>query len=113
LARPAASEGAFRAVADPTRRAILDSLASGSRSVSELCALFSVTQSAVSQHLKVLRETGLVHPVREGRMVVYHLDPKPLRAVYDWAAQYERFWNKKLDALGALLDREAKKGRLS
>lgn len=113
MARPAASEGAFRAVADPTRRAILDSLASGSRSVSELCALFSVTQSAVSQHLKVLRETGLVHPVREGRMVVYHLDPKPLRAVYDWAAQYERFWNKKLDALGALLDREAKKGRLS
>ncbi|WP_441291827.1 ArsR/SmtB family transcription factor [Sorangium sp. KYC3313] len=97
----------FRAIADPTRRAILDALAGGERSVTELCAMFDVTQSAISQHLRVLRDAGLVAPRREGRSRLYHVEAAPLRAVHDWAAHYERFWAKKLDALGALLDREA------
>jgi DNA-binding transcriptional ArsR family regulator len=101
----------FRAVADPTRRAILDALAHGERSVGDLCALFDVTQSAVSQHLKVLRDAGLVHPRQEGRRRLYSLDAAPLRQVYDWAAHYECFWTRKLDVLGAVLDREANRRR--
>lgn len=101
----------FRAIADPTRRAILDALAQGERSVNDICALFDVTQSAISQHLKVLRDAGLVRAERDGRRVVYRVDAEPLREVYDWAAHYERFWNERLDALGTLLDREAKKAR--
>ncbi|WP_438023663.1 ArsR/SmtB family transcription factor [Sorangium sp. So ce233] len=103
---PSADE-TFRAISDPTRRAILDALAQGERSVTELCAMFDVTQSAISQHLKVLRDAGLVTPRREGRSRIYRVEAEPLRAVHDWAAHYERFWTEKLDALGALLDREA------
>jgi DNA-binding transcriptional ArsR family regulator len=102
---------AFRAVADPRRRAILDVLASGERSVTDLCGLFDVTQSAVSQHLRLLREAGLVRTRRDGRLIYYALDAAPLRQVYDWAAHYERFWTCKLDALGAVLDREAGRAR--
>jgi DNA-binding transcriptional ArsR family regulator len=107
----AGASDTFRAVADPTRRAILDSLATGERSVGDLSAMFDVTQSAVSQHLKVLRDAGLVRPRKEGRQRLYSLDAGPLRDVFDWAAHYERFWTKKLDALGAVLDREAGRAR--
>jgi DNA-binding transcriptional ArsR family regulator len=106
-------EDAFRAVSDPSRRAILDELARGERTVTELCALFDVTQSAVSQHLRVLRDAGLVTPRLDGRHRYYRLEAAPLKAVYDWAAHYQRFWERKLDALGAVLDREARKGRRS
>jgi DNA-binding transcriptional ArsR family regulator len=104
---------AFRAVSDPTRRAILDSLAAGERTVTELCTLFAVTQSAVSQHLRVLREAGLVTPRMAGRHRYYRLEAAPLKAVHDWTTHYQHFWNRKLDALGAVLDREAQKRRRS
>jgi DNA-binding transcriptional ArsR family regulator len=107
------TEDAFRAVSDPTRRAILDELARGERTVTELCALFDVTQSAVSQHLRVLRDAGLVAPRLAGRHRYYRLEAAPLKAVHDWAAHYQRFWERKLDALGAVLDREARKARRS
>ncbi|XXX74225.1 metalloregulator ArsR/SmtB family transcription factor [Sorangium sp. So ce134] len=107
MTRARSPDDTFRAIADPTRRAILDALAGGERSVTELCAMFDVTQSAISQHLKVLRDAGLVTPRREGRSRLYRVEAGPLRAVYDWAAHYERFWTERLDALGALLDREA------
>lgn len=111
MARPAADDDTFRAIADPTRRRILDALAETRHSVTELCAMFDVTQPAVSQHLRVLRDAGLVQTARSGRFIYYEIAPAQLRAVYDWAAHYERFWNEKLDALGDLLDREAKKGK--
>ncbi|WP_394824848.1 ArsR/SmtB family transcription factor [Pendulispora albinea] len=104
-------DATFRAVSDITRRRILDSLAGGNKNVSELCSLFDVTQSAVSQHLKVLRDAGLVRTTREGRMVYYELDPQPMRAVFDWVAHYQTFWTNKLDALGRTLDRVAAKRR--
>jgi DNA-binding transcriptional ArsR family regulator len=103
----------FRAVSHPVRRAILDSLARGERTAGELCGLFDVSQPAVSQHLAVLREAGLVRARREGKQQVYELVAGPLREVYDWAGHYERFWSSRLDALGQLLDREAKKGKRS
>lgn len=100
----------YRAVADGTRRRILDVLANGERSVSELLECFEdegLSQPALSQHLKVLREAGLVAVRRDGRRRIYSLDPRPLRAIYDWVAHYERFWDEKLAALGKLLDGDA------
>lgn len=100
----AAAVDAFRAIGDPTRRAILDLLSERERSVSELVERFHVSQPALSQHLRVLRDAGLVAPRKDGRRRVYRVEAAPLRAVYDWVAHYERFWDEKLDALGRYLD---------
>jgi DNA-binding transcriptional ArsR family regulator len=97
----------YRAVSDGTRRRILDVLAEGERSVSELLERFELSQPALSQHLKVLRDAGLVSVRRDGRRRIYALDPRPLRAIYDWVAHYERFWDERLGALGKFLDGDA------
>lgn len=94
----------FRAIGDPTRRAILDALAGGERSVNELVARFDQSQPAISQHLKVLRDAGLVTPRKDGRRRLYRVEAGPLREVYDWVAHYERFWDAKLGALGRFLN---------
>jgi DNA-binding transcriptional ArsR family regulator len=101
----AASFHVFRAVSDPTRRRMLELLGAGERTVAELAEPFDMTQPAVSQHLRVLREAGLVDVKKEGRHRVYSLDPEPLREVFDWAQYFEGFWRKKLSALGRELDR--------
>jgi DNA-binding transcriptional ArsR family regulator len=95
----------FRAVSDPTRRGILDLLAGGDRAVRDLMQPFDVSQPAISQHLRVLREAGLVSERRQGRLRIYRLNPQPIRKVHQWAAHYERFWKRKLDALGKYLER--------
>ncbi len=94
----------FRAIADPTRRAILDLLMAGERAVNDLLAPFKMTQPAISQHLKVLREAGLVSERRAGRQRLYRLEPAPLKAVHDWTAHYERYWTQKFTDLGDYLD---------
>jgi DNA-binding transcriptional ArsR family regulator len=76
-----------------------------------LSVLFALTQSAFSLHHTGRRDAGLVRPRKEGRQRLYSLDARPLRDVFDWAAHYERFWTRKLDALGAVLDREARRAR--
>ena len=70
----------------------------------ELARAFSATPSAVSQHMRVLREVGLVTVRREGRERLYRLNAEPLKAVSDWVAQYEQFWNDRLNALGRHLE---------
>jgi DNA-binding transcriptional ArsR family regulator len=102
-------DATFRAIADPSRRRVLEELAGGERSVSQLCELFDSTQPAVSQHLKVLRDAGLVRVRREGRARYYTLDARPIRHVHDWASHYEGFWSGKLDALGRVLARETRR----
>jgi DNA-binding transcriptional ArsR family regulator len=104
--RHPATGDVFLAIADPTRRAILHRLASGERTAGELAAPFATSQSAISQHLAILRDAGLVHVRSEGRRRIYKLRPAPLRRVAQWVAHYERFWNERLDALGDFLDRE-------
>jgi DNA-binding transcriptional ArsR family regulator len=99
-------EATFRAIAAPARRAILDLLRQGEHSVNELVEAFDLTQPAISQHLKVLREAGLVALEQRGRQRVYRLHAEPLREVYDWIGHYETFWRRKLDALGDYLDKE-------
>jgi DNA-binding transcriptional ArsR family regulator len=98
MARPGTND-VFRAIADPTRRGLLDGLLAGEQPVSRLASSFSLTMPAVSQHLKVLREVGLVTEHREGRQRLYRINPAPLRQVVDWIAHYERFWNSRLNAL--------------
>lgn len=98
------SDQVFRALSDPTRRAMLMMLSQSERSVNELSTPFEMSQPAVSQHLKVLREAGLVYVERNGRERLYRIDPRPLKQVHDWLGHFERFWEKKLDALGRYLD---------
>jgi DNA-binding transcriptional ArsR family regulator len=104
--RAARRDAVFRALADPTRRAMLDRLRDRESSVSELAEPFSMSQPAVSQHLKVLADAGLVRARRDGRQRLYRLRPAPLREAFDWLERYARFWSEKLDALGAYLDRD-------
>ena len=99
------SPDVFRAVSDPTRRQMLELLRVRDRTVTELAEPFAMTQPAVSQHLRVLREAGLVDVRKEGRHRVYHLDPVPLQEVFDWVQYFEEFWREKLSELGRELDR--------
>jgi DNA-binding transcriptional ArsR family regulator len=81
----------FRAVADPTRRALLDCLRQAEHSVNDLARPFRMTQPAVSQHLRILRQAGLVRGRKCGRERMYRLNPEPLREVYEWAARHKPF----------------------
>lgn len=97
---------AFAALADPTRTEIVEALAVRPRTVNEVVSMFSVTQPAISRHLKVLREAGLVRVVPEGKTRVYHLEPAPLQEIDQWLQKYRRFWSNKFDALEAFMDEE-------
>lgn len=103
----AASDAVFRAIADPTRREMLELLRERERTVQELAAPFAMSQPAVSQHLAVLRDSGLVSSRRDGRNRVYRIEPERLKAVDDWVEHYRHFWTEKLWALGEFLDSEA------
>jgi DNA-binding transcriptional ArsR family regulator len=117
MSRIAADASVFHAIADPTRRAILDLLREGERTVSQMMdALLRgtrrVTQSAFSQHLAVLRSAGLVAAEKKGRHRVYSFRAEPLTEVVDWIVAYDRFWTDKLDGLGRYLDaRHPRSGR--
>lgn len=109
--RAPASADVFHAIADPTRRRILDLLAEKERPAQELLAPFRISQPAISQHLAVLHAAGLVGRRPEGRMRVYHVVPGQLEQVFDWVRQYEKFWDVKLNALGRYLDRRKRNKR--
>ncbi|RBL83396.1 transcriptional regulator [Streptomyces cavourensis] len=93
----------FKALADPTRRAIFDKLAAGSMNASALRDGMAVSQPAVSQHLAVLRQAGLVREQRQGRFVNYEVDPDGLALIAGWLAKYRAYWPARVDALKALL----------
>jgi DNA-binding transcriptional ArsR family regulator len=93
----------FRALADPTRRAILERLARGEAAVKDLTPRFNVSQPAVSQHLSALRDAGLVRERREGRLVYYSVRPSGLRPLINWLAHYQAFWPDRIDRLQAVL----------
>ncbi|HEX8364912.1 MAG TPA: metalloregulator ArsR/SmtB family transcription factor [Allosphingosinicella sp.] len=95
-----AEDQVFRALADPTRRALVGLLGRDEQSVSALTRRFRVSQPAISQHLKVLREAGLVHERREGRHRLYRLDPDPLLLAAGWLDEHTGFWTERLDDLG-------------
>jgi DNA-binding transcriptional ArsR family regulator len=90
---------AYAALADPSRRQILDLLRGGERSVNDLVARLKLSQPGVSKNLKLLREAGLVEVRPQGRQRWYRLRAQPLAAVDEWLAPYRRYWTDRLDAL--------------
>jgi DNA-binding transcriptional ArsR family regulator len=90
---------AFRALADPTRRALLDLLADGPLRVHEMAARFPVSRPAISKHLRLLREAGLVTERKEGRESWYSLDAVPLADVDAWIEKYRAMWQSRLERL--------------
>jgi DNA-binding transcriptional ArsR family regulator len=96
---------AYSAVAEPRRREILDLLRGGERPVGDLVRRLRLSQPAVSKHLRVLREAGLVQVVADAQRRIYALDPAPLAELDEWLAPYRDLWNPALDRLGAHLDR--------
>ena len=94
---------AFAALSDPTRRRIVARLARGPTRVTDLAEPFAMSLNAVSKHLKVLEQAGLVHRQRRGREHHLRLRAAPLREIAQWTLRYERFWNERLDALAEFL----------
>ncbi len=101
-----ALDATFAALADPTRRAILARLALGEVSVSDLARPFEMSLPAVSKHLSVLENAGLVSRAREGRVRRCRLTGTPLREAADWISTYRRFWEEQLDALARYLEEQ-------
>jgi DNA-binding transcriptional ArsR family regulator len=102
----ASLDSVFHALSDPTRRAMLRSLASGERNIGELAAPFRMSLAAASKHVKVLEASGLVRRKVQGRSHICRIEPSPLAAADRWLRYYERFWNRRLDTLEALLKAE-------
>ena len=96
-------DSVFAALADPTRRAVLNTLAGGSVGVSELAAPHGMSLPGFMKHLRVLEDAGLIGRTKEGRVVSCELDAEPLKAASTWMSRYEKFWTEKLDALGRYL----------
>src|SRR2546423_15039610 len=98
------AERAFQALADPTRRAVLDLLRRGSQPAGQIARAFPVSRPAISKHLRLLRRAHLVEEHREGRHRLYRLNPEPLKAVDHWLESYRAFWSTSLANLKAFVE---------
>src|SRR6516162_9974866 len=96
MARAATTSDAFNAIAEPRRRAILNYLALQERSVSEIVDQLEMEQPSVSKHLRVLLEVGLVNSRKEGRKVLYRVNPQAIRPLWEWTATFEKYWRHQL-----------------
>lgn len=103
------SNDIFHAIADPTRREIIDLLAGNSLPVNDVAERFEISRPAVSKHIKILNECGLVVIQKKGRKRYCRADTRKLQEVLEWANRYRKFWNKRLDALEAALADEDNK----
>src|SRR6266700_286154 len=106
---PPLPDAAFSALADPTRRAVLDLLRAGTRPAGDIARAFTVSRPAISKHLRILRRARLVEERREGRHRMYNLNPEPLKAVDSWLNQYRQFWTASLANLKAFVEEEYEK----
>lgn len=100
------SQDIFQAIADPTRREFIDLLAGQSLPVNEVAERFDMSRHAVSKHIKILNECGLVIIQKKGRKRYCRADTRKLQEVMEWAQRYRKFWNTKLDALEEVLTEE-------
>jgi len=100
----ATEQAIFQALADPSRRAIFESLTRGEAAVKDLTARFRISQPAVSQHLAALKHAGLVADRRQGRCAYYRVDINGLKPLTDWIAHYRAFWTEHVDRLEQLLE---------
>ena len=106
-----ALSGTFRALADPTRRAILERLSLEESSVTRLAEPFNVSLPAISKQLRVLEKAGLLTQEKTGRVRRCRLDAGPMKEAADWIARYQRFWDQQLDSLAGYLDNLQMEGR--
>ena len=97
--QPPSAHDVYAAVADPTRRAILDRLSRGEQPVTRIALDFPMSRPAISKHLRVLRDASLVTERRDGRNRVYRLNPTPLKQIDKWLEQYRSFWEANLQSL--------------
>ena len=111
MGRRAATVDPFFAIADGTRRRLLDLLRDDEKSVSDLARNFDISLPAISQHLGVLRQAGLVISRSIGRRRLYRVCPKRLRVVHGWTSRYERFWRSRLDNLREYLSDDQRQPR--
>ncbi len=95
----------FKALADPSRRAIFESLTNGEAAVRELTGRFGISQPAISQHLSMLKDAGLVIDRRQGRCAFYRVHPRGMKPLIDWIAHYRAFWTEHADRLEQLLEK--------
>jgi len=109
MPRPSSHADVFNAVADPTRRAILDRLRQGSAPVTELASGFRISRPAISKHLRVLRSARLVRERKEGRQRIYQLEPERLQEVAKWAEEYRSFWHHNITSLKRHLEQTSEK----
>ena len=100
------SESVFAALADSTRRAVLDLLRHGSLPAGAIAKQFPVSRPAISKHLRLLRRARLVHDRRKGRLRLYRLNPEPLKAVDSWLEHYRGFWHSSLSGLKEFVESE-------
>ena len=98
----------FHALADPTRRGMLASLALGDKSIGELAEPFAMSFAGASKHVKVLEDAGLIARRKQGRTHIISIDAKPLEEAERWMRQWERFWNTRLDRLEAAIKADNK-----
>lgn len=101
----------FRALADPTRRAVLEQLSRGPTPVSDLAAPFDMALPSFMQHLKALETSGLVRSRKSGRVRTYRLNPKPLERAEHWLAERRSMWERRLDRFDAYVEDMAQKER--
>ncbi len=95
----------FQVLADPSRRAIFESLTRGEAAVKDLTARFDISQPAVSQHLAALKDAGLVKGRKDGRCVYYRVDAGGMKPLINWIAHYRAFWTEHVDRLERLLEK--------
>jgi DNA-binding transcriptional ArsR family regulator len=100
---------AFQALADPTRRRVVEALCQGELQVNDLVAAVGIHQSGVSRHLRILLETGFVTVRPDGQRRLYSLRPDPFREIDDWLANYRQLWEARLDRFGAALETRQKR----
>jgi DNA-binding transcriptional ArsR family regulator len=106
MPQSAPDRSVFRAIADPTRRAILDRLRAGPAPVNELASAFAQSRPAISKHLRMLREARIVSEQRQGRERLYRLEPRELQEISDWILPYRSFWQVSLGNLKNYLENE-------
>jgi len=104
MARAATTSDVFNAIAEASRREILDVLMTGEKAVGTIVDDLSMSQPQVSKHLRVLSEVGLVRCRVDGRHRLYRLEPARLRPLHDWLAKYEQMWNERLDRIDDYLE---------
>jgi DNA-binding transcriptional ArsR family regulator len=106
-------EAVWRALADESRRTMLDALARGPATAGELAGMLPIARPGVSRHLRVLREAGLVEVRQDAQRRVYRLRPQPLAEVDDWLGRYRALWERRLDALHTEIARGKRERRSS